>query len=129
MDSSARSPSGSTNDIQTLINTLIQDEDVTKQAGIIPYALSDRTPHDEKYLSIRAFSPQMKRRVYDKQTADAQANHTSNCPYCAKMGLDKIYEFDEMQGDHIVPWSKGGKTVETNLQMLCQRCNNDKSAR
>ena len=25
--------------------------------------------------------------------------------------------------DHIFPWSKGGKTVESNLQTLCERCN------
>ena len=38
------------------------------------------------------------------------------------------YDFSEMQGDHIIPWSQGGRTVEDNCQMLCQRCNNDKSA-
>ena len=32
------------------------------------------------------------------------------------------------QGDHIIPCSQGGRTVEDNYQMLCQRCNNDKSA-
>ena len=31
-----------------------------------------------------------------------------------------------MQGDHIVPWSKGGKTLPDNLQMLCARCNQEK---
>ena len=33
-----------------------------------------------------------------------------------------------MQGDHIIPWSKGGRTIDENLQMLCQKCNNDKSS-
>ena len=33
-----------------------------------------------------------------------------------------------MHGDHIIPWSQGDRTVEDNCQMLCQRCNNDKSA-
>ena len=28
----------------------------------------------------------------------------------------------------VIPWSKGGRTVEENCQMLCQRCNNDKSS-
>ena len=35
-------------------------------------------------------------------------------------------KFDEMQGDHIIPWSQGGRTVEDNRQMLCRQCNNDK---
>ncbi|MBF0428791.1 MAG: HNH endonuclease [Magnetococcales bacterium] len=32
-----------------------------------------------------------------------------------------------LQIDHIVPWSKGGKTVPDNLQILCSFCNNGKS--
>ena len=37
------------------------------------------------------------------------------------------FEYNEMQGDHIIPWAQGGRTVDENLQMLCQKCNNDKS--
>ena len=33
-----------------------------------------------------------------------------------------------MHGDHIRPWSKGGKTEYGNLQMLCTSCNIKKSA-
>ena len=31
--------------------------------------------------------------------------------------------FEEMHGDHVVPWSKGGHTTPDNLQMLCRDCN------
>lgn len=48
---------------------------------------------------------------------------------CAQEGLTKIYEYSEMQGDHIVAWRNGGKTVESNLQMLCAACNNAKSGK
>lgn len=29
----------------------------------------------------------------------------------------------ELHVDHIVPWSKGGETIEENLQTKCKRCN------
>lgn len=45
------------------------------------------------------------------------------CPICGQH-----FEYEEMQGDHIVPWSKGSRTIDENLQMLCQKCNNDKSS-
>lgn len=117
-----------TNEMRIRMDKLLQNEDVTKQTGIIPYVLSDRTKHDEKALSIRAFTAQMKRRVYERQTASARQNGISNCPFCANQNITTIYAFDEMQGDHVIPWSQGGRTVEDNCQMLCQCCNNDKSA-
>lgn len=33
----------------------------------------------------------------------------------------------ELHIDHIIPWSKGGETVEENLQTLCSKCNLGKS--
>lgn len=107
------------NILESDIQKLLMDDDVTKNAGIIPYVLSDRTKHDEKYLSIRAFSEAQKRRAYERQ------GH--KCPFCMKAGNNAEYEYKEMQGDHIIPWSQGGRTVDDNLQMLCQKCNNDKS--
>lgn len=47
--------------------------------------------------------------------------------FYAKNGVDTEYAYNEMQGDHIVPWSQGGRTIDSNLQMLCRKCNNDKS--
>ena len=43
-----------------------------------------------------------------------------------KNGIEVEYSIDEMQADHIIPWSKGGRTIDSNLQMLCTKCNNDK---
>ena len=68
----------------------------------------------EKHLSIRSFLDRDKRTVYEQPGGI--------CPICKNH-----FEFSEMAGDHIVPWSKGGKSVLENLQMLCTDCNLKKS--
>ena len=100
------------------LKKLLMDDDVTKKAGAVQYLLSERTRHDEKYLSIRAFTEAQKMRAYERQ------GH--KCPSCQRQGIETEYAFDEMQGDHIVPWCHGGRTIDDNLQMLCRKCNNDK---
>lgn len=44
---------------------------------------------------------------------------------CVKCG--KKFAFEEMEGDHIKPWSEGGKTNAANCQMLCKDDNRRKS--
>lgn len=46
----------------------------------------------------------------------------STCQNCGKRCLNK-----EIEIDHIQPISKGGKTILSNLQVLCVRCNRQKS--
>ena len=45
------------------------------------------------------------------------------CKMCGATVKDGI----KLQVDHIIPVSKGGKTTMSNLQTLCQRCNQGKS--
>ena len=92
--------------IEEEIKKLLQDDDVTNQKGIYHYVL-DRDP---KWLNIRAFSDKDKRRKYEEQGGI--------CPKCGHH-----FEYDEMDGDHILPWDKGGHTTYDNLQMLCISCN------
>ena len=40
---------------------------------------------------------------------------------------NKKWDISEMDGDHIISWSKGGKTVLENGQMLCRKHNHEKS--
>ena len=108
------------NTLEQEIVNLLMDDDVTRHSGIIEYVLSNKTKHDEKLLSIRAFTEPQKMRAYERQT--------HKCLCCLKNGVDKEYKYEELQGDHIIPWSQGGHTTDDNLQMLCQKCNNDKSA-
>ena len=96
--------------METEIARLMQDEDVTAKKGIYEYLLSG----DERYLSIRAFTDNMKREAYERQQGI--------CPICKEH-----FEINEMEADHITPWSQGGKTIAENCQMLCRDCNRRKS--
>ena len=96
-----------TDELEKKILDLLGDEDVTSKKGVYEYVLSNCTR--ERVLSIRAFSKK------DKQTKYAQQNGI--CPICGQH-----YEFDEMQGDHIVEWANNGKTILDNLQMVCHKC-------
>ena len=98
------------------LDALVLDDDVTRNAGVIPYILSAKTPADERSLSIRAFTPAMKLAAFNAQKGV--------CPLCSN-----VFTIDQMEGDHIVPWSRGGKTTASNLQMLCKDCNSKKGGK
>lgn len=105
-------------DLEVEIAKMMKDSDVQKKAGIWPYLLTK----DERYLSIRAFDENTKATVYERQ-----GGHCAN-PECIH-GKEKVWEIEEMEADHIVPWSKGGHTVLDNCQLLCRDCNRRKSGK
>ena len=97
-------------DFEKEIKRLMMDDDVTRKKGIYEYLLSN----DEKHLSIRTFTDSQKRQVYEMQKGI--------CPSCKEH-----FEMEEMEADHIDPWSQGGPTTIDNCQMLCKKCNRRKS--
>lgn len=99
-------------EIEAETQRLILDDDVTSQRGIYPYILTG----DEKHLNIRAFTDGMKQRVYERQKG--------KCVICGKS-----FDISDMEADHITPWSENGKTSEDNCQMLCRKCNREKSSK
>ncbi|MDO5059565.1 MAG: DUF262 domain-containing protein [Neisseria sp.] len=96
--------------LEAEIAALIADDEVENKKGIYPYVLT----RDERFLNLRAFSDGLKVKLYEKQSGI--------CPMCREH-----FAIEQMEGDHITPWSEGGKTVEENGQMLCKNCNRRKS--
>jgi 5-methylcytosine-specific restriction endonuclease McrA len=88
-----------------------KDGEIQAKKPVILYLFDGK----EKHLSLRAFNDVDKHKKYVEQKGI--------CPICGQHFAEK-----EMEGDHIVPWSEGGKTVKSNCQMLCKACNRKKGA-
>lgn len=109
---------------------LYGDPYVKNRRGVFEYVLGGQK--DPTLLEVRVFEEATKRSVYAEQTARAQAKSESNCPLCA-VGHDankgRIYDFKEMEADHVSAWSKGGNSSAANCQMLCITHNRAKGNR
>lgn len=98
------------------IDDLMEDEEIQNKKGIYEYVFDN----DEKHLNLRSFSNREKRIMYERQKGI--------CPICHSKKLEKEHwDLEEMEADHIIPWSQGGKTNLENGQMLCRRHNREKS--
>ena len=94
---------------------LNENDEFVSFKGVYEYVLcKEFDPFAERLLNIREFSKKDKAMAYEKQAG--------NCAICKKH-----FDIDEMEADHIIPWSKGGLTNSENCQMLCQSCNRHKS--
>lgn len=103
-----------TDEIETEILKLINDDEIQNLKGIYTYILT----RDEKFLNLRSFDDRLKRKIYERQKGI--------CPRCDSK---RHYEIHEMEADHIKPWHEGGKTEENNCQMLCKDHNRRKSGK
>jgi len=88
------------------------DDDVGRNKGIHAYLLTGA----EKHLNIRAFTPAMREAAYERQKGV--------CPICGN-----TFAIEEMDADHITPWSEGGPTTPENCQMVSRACNRRKGAK
>ena len=98
--------------LEESVKDLMMDDDVTNKKGIYSYVLDG----DSHHLNIRAFTDTQKRQKYEEQGGR-----------CAISGAE--LPISEMEADHIVPWSKGGKTEAGNLQMISKQENRRKGAK
>lgn len=100
------------------VAALMKDREVSNKKGIFEYLLS----HDEALLSLRQFDDTDKRELYEACGGI--------CQHCVRDGREKTHwEIEEMEADHITPWSEGGKTEISNGQMLCREHNRRKSTK
>ncbi|HVV67411.1 MAG TPA: DUF262 domain-containing protein [Candidatus Saccharimonadales bacterium] len=112
------------------VHKLLGDYEVKDRRGVFEYILGGSV--DTKLLNVRVFDEPTKKAVYAQQTKNAEAKGESNCPLCA-IGHDanksKIWQFNDMDADHVAAWSKGGATSIENCQMLCKTHNRAKGNR
>lgn len=99
-------------DLENKLSTLLIDDEITNKKGAYEYVLSN----DERHLGLRAFDGKQKIKAYELSKGI--------CTHCGNH-----FKENEMEADHITPWSKGGKTELDNCQMLCMKCNRTKSAK
>jgi 5-methylcytosine-specific restriction endonuclease McrA len=71
---------------------------------------------NERVLSVRTFTDKDKRTAYERQNGI--------CPICGEK-----HPIENMDGDHILEWSKGGRTTIDNLQMVCKSCHKELTKR
>lgn len=113
-------------DLQSMLN----DPAVRDKKGIYEYLLGGKS--DTRLLNVRVFDDTTKRAAYARQTKKAETDGTSNCPLCAvsdNANKTRIYKLNEMDADHVTPWSKGGATSLDNCEMLCVTHNRAKGNR
>lgn len=74
--------------------------------------------------TLKEFHSKNQRRLMAKERRERikeRDNYT--CQICGKYMPDEV----GLHIDHIIPVSKGGKSVESNLRVLCSKCNGMKS--
>jgi 5-methylcytosine-specific restriction endonuclease McrA len=112
------------------VKQLYDDVSIKNRRGIFEFILGGEL--ETKLLDIRIFEEPMKRSIFERQTAEAKKNQTSNCPLCAlgnEVNRKKIWALSDMDADHIQAWSRGGLTTPENCEMLCKTHNRAKGNR
>ncbi len=103
-------------ELEKTVFKLMSDSEVENKRGIYEYVFDN----DSKHLNLRQFDDNIKRTVYERQNGI--------CPMCrGTQNENKCWAFEEMEGDHDIPWSRGGQTTEDNCVMLCRKHNREKS--
>ena len=87
-----------------------------------------RKPKADAAGDLRVVPQDLKDLVWKRCQGTCQANWRLD-PSLDKNTGDICGSNEDLEFDHIVPYSRGGKTTYRNLQLLCQRHNRIKSDR
>ena len=112
------------------VQSLYEDGYVKSRKGIWEFVLGGSL--EKQLLDVRIFDEPTKKAAYAKQLKVAADKGVSNCPLCVEghdANKSKIWKLDEMEADHVSPWSKGGATMASNCEMLCKTHNRAKGNR
>ncbi|MGA3065624.1 MAG: HNH endonuclease signature motif containing protein [Tepidisphaeraceae bacterium] len=77
----------------------------------------ETVPNIELKDNQRLFSREQRLAIFRRDKALCQVRMKCSGAKC---------EWDAWEADHVVPWSKGGKTVVANGQIACLACNSSK---
>ena len=97
---------------------------------------SDEEPHQENENSVECTTSEpltqvatpkrrTRREISDRQRFRILVRDGFRCKSCGASPLKESGV--ELHVDHILPWSKGGETVDDNLECKCKQCNLGKS--
>ena len=97
----------------------IESEDVADALKELDPEIALNLIKEAKYSFPKGKVEQFKRLFTKIQIGTKLKEQNNVCAIC-KNGKEKY------EGDHIIPWSKGGKTNDENLQVLCISCHQNK---
>ena len=92
-------------------------EAMQKRHDIIMRRFLSKLPSLELKDPKRIFTPEQRMTILYKTNPDF---------ICQQEGCETVLTQNNFEADHIVPWSKGGKTIVSNGQALCKACNKKK---
>ena len=100
---------------RTFYMTIDEILDICDELSSINFETTTRKYNQANQRKL--MTPELRNKIKERD------NYT--CQICGKYMPDEV----GLHIDHIIPISKGGKTVEQNLQVLCDKCNLRKSNR